>query len=110
MSKAIDLKSEDFNKEVLESDIPVLVDFWASWCMPCKMMSPVLDDLAKDLESKVKIIKINTEEEENQNLALEYNIQSIPNLKLFKGGKVIGEFVGMQNKEALKLEIEKLIK
>ena len=109
MSKAIDLKSDDFSKEVLESKIPVLVDFWASWCMPCKMMSPVLDELAEDLENKVKIVKINTEDEENQSLAAEYNIQSIPNLKLFKDSKLIGEFVGMQNKEALKMEIEKLI-
>lgn len=106
MSKAIDLKKSDFQSEVLDSEKPVLVDFWASWCMPCRMMSPILDELSQEMADKLKIVKVNTEEAENQELAAEYEIQSVPNMKLFKDGKVIAEFVGMKNKESLKKEIE----
>ncbi len=106
MSKAIDLNKEHFDTEVLKSDKAVLVDFWASWCMPCRMMAPVLDELAQEMSEKIKVVKINTEEDQNQELASEYEVQSIPNLKLFKDGKVIGEFVGMKNKDVLKKEIE----
>jgi thioredoxin 1 len=109
MSKALDVKKENFQAEVLESDIPVLVDFWAPWCMPCQMMAPTLDELSGEMESKVKIAKVNTEDGGNQSLAIEYQIQSIPNMKLFKGGKVIGEFIGLRNKETLKKELEELI-
>lgn len=109
MSKALNVQKSDFQAEVLESDVPVLVDFWAPWCMPCQMMAPTLDELSGEMEGKVKIAKVNTEEGENQSLAIEYQIQSIPNMKLFKGGKVIGEFIGLRNKETLKKEIEELI-
>ena len=110
MSKVIELKKEAFKVEVLDSEQPVLVDFWATWCMPCQMMAPVLDELSEEMAGSVKIAKVNTEDGDNQDLAMEYQIQSIPNMKLFKGGKVIGEFVGMRNKETLKTEIEDLIK
>ncbi len=106
MSKAQDVNKGDFTKEVLESSVPVLVDFWAPWCMPCRMMSPILDELSVDLEGKVKIVKVNTEDAQNQELAIEYQIQSIPNMKLFKDGKVIAEFVGMKSKDALKNDID----
>lgn len=106
MSKAQDVNKNDFAKEVLESNIPVLVDFWAPWCMPCKMMSPILDELAGDMEGKVKITKVNTEDSANQELAIEYQIQSIPNMKLFKDGKVVAEFIGMRSKDALKNDID----
>jgi thioredoxin 1 len=105
MSQAIELTQANFATEVLNSPIPVLVDFWAPWCMPCKMMAPILDELAAELADKLKIAKVNTEDGDNQNLAIEYQIQSIPNLKLFKGGKVVAEFVGLRNKETLKGEI-----
>jgi thioredoxin 1 len=72
-------------------------------------MAPVLDELSGEMEGKVKIAKVNTEDGENQGLAIEYQIQSIPNMKLFKGGKIIGEFIGLRNKETLKSEIEGLI-
>jgi thioredoxin 1 len=77
--------------------------------MPCRMMAPILDDLAEDLEGKIKVMKVNTEEGENQALAIEYQIQSIPNLKLFKDGKVIGEFIGLRDKDSLKGEIENIL-
>ena len=109
MSKALDVSSSNFEEEVLKSEIPVLVDFWAPWCMPCRMMAPILDELALDMKGKIKIVKVNTEDGENQELAIKYQIQSIPNLKLFKGGNVVGEFIGLKNKETLREEVEGLL-
>jgi thioredoxin 1 len=110
MSQAMDVNSANFEQEVLKSEIPVLVDFWAPWCMPCRMMAPTLDALAADLAGKLKIVKVNTEESDNQSLAMKYQIQSIPNMKLFKGGEVIGEFIGLRDKETLRADIDALIK
>jgi thioredoxin 1 len=107
MSKALELTKDTFETEVINSDTPVLVDFWAQWCMPCKMMAPVLDELSGEMKDKVKIAKLNTEEPGNQEIAAQYQIQSIPNMKLFKNGKVIADFVGLRPKEALQEEIEK---
>lgn len=109
MSKAIDVTKKDFENEVLKSEMPVLVDFWAPWCMPCRMMAPILDELAGALEGKVKITKVDTENPENQELAIQYQIQSIPNMKLFKGGQIVDEFVGMRSKESLQADLEKYI-
>jgi len=105
MSKTIELTEKNFKEEVLDSDIPVLVDFWAPWCQPCLMMSPVLDELAEELEGKLKIGKMNIEIPENQKFAIIYQIQSIPNMKLFKNGKVVKEFIGLRPKETLKEEL-----
>jgi thioredoxin 1 len=105
MSQALELHKGNFQAEVLESDLPVLVDFWAPWCMPCKMMAPILDELATEIASQVKIAKVNTEDEANRDLAMEYQIQSIPNMKLFKGGKVIAEFIGLRDKDTLRQEV-----
>lgn len=110
MSNALELKKDNFAAEVLQSDLPVLVDFWAPWCTPCRMMAPILDELATEMAGKVKITKLNTEDGDNQDLAMEYQIQSIPNLKLFKGGKVVAEFIGLRDKESLKADIEANIK
>ncbi|MGM0629096.1 MAG: thioredoxin [Patescibacteria group bacterium] len=109
MSKAIELTKDTFNSEVMEADMPVLVDFWAPWCQPCLMMAPILDELAEDIGDKVKITKLNVNEEQNQALASQYGVQSIPNMKLFKNGEVIGDYVGLRPKEAFKQEIEEAI-
>lgn len=106
MSKVLELNKGNFAAEVLASDMPVLVDFWATWCMPCKMMAPTLDELAEEMSGKLKVTKVNTEDGDNTELAMEYQIQSIPNLKLFKGGKIVAEFIGLRNKETLKGDIE----
>lgn len=105
MSNVLEVTKSDFSDKVLNSNLPVLVDFWAPWCMPCKMMAPILDELAIDLVDKLKIAKVNTEDGNNQELAAEYQIQSIPNMKLFKGGKIVAEFIGLRNKETLKGEL-----
>lgn len=110
MSKALDLTNQNFENEVLKSEIPVLVDFWAPWCGPCRMMAPVLDELSGEMEGKVKIAKLDVENPNHQQLAMQYQIQSIPNMKLFKGGQVIGDFVGARPKDALKADIESRIK
>ncbi len=106
MSKTIEVISANFQKEVLESEIPVLVDFWAPWCQPCLMMAPVLEELSEELEGKLKIGKLNTEIPENQDLAIKYQIQSIPNMKLFKNGQVVKEFIGLRPKEMLEQELK----
>jgi thioredoxin 1 len=88
-----------FEKEVLESSLPVLVDFWAVWCGPCRMVAPVLDDLAKDMDTKLTIVKLNVDE--NPETPTIYQVRSIPTLMLFKDGKVIGTMVGAHPKSKL---------
>ena len=105
MSQAVEVTKNNFAAEVLSADLPVLVDFWAPWCAPCRMMAPILDDLAIELAGKIKIVKLNTEEADNQDLAIKYEIQSIPNMKLFKNGEVVGEFIGMRSKDSLKADL-----
>lgn len=106
MSKVIEVTNQNFKEEVLEADKPVLVDFWAPWCQPCLMMAPILDELSEEMADKLKIAKVNTELPENQQLAMEYQIQSIPNMKLFKRGEVIREFIGLRPKEVFQQELE----
>ncbi len=95
---------QNFEAEVLKSDTPVLVDFYAEWCGPCKMMSPVIDELAKEYEGKVKIVKLNVDE--NQETAGKYQVMSIPTLFIFKGGEIAEQMVGFQDKNALKDRID----
>ena len=106
MLKTINVTNQNFEQEVLKSDIPVLVDFWAPWCAPCQMMAPVLDELSDELDGKLKICKLDTEIPENQQLAIEYQIQSIPNMKLFKNGKVAKEIIGLRPKDVFKTELK----
>ncbi len=93
------LNSENFEKEVLNSDQAVLVDFYADWCGPCKMMAPVIEELAEELQGKAKVGKINIDE--NTNIAVKYDVMSIPTLIIFKDGKEVKRFVGVRDKEEL---------
>jgi len=101
----MDLTSENFQSEVIESDLPVLVDFWAPWCGPCKMMSPIIDEVAKALDGKVKVAKVNVDE--NQDLAQQHSVMSIPTFIVFKGGQVVDQFSGAMTKEAIQEKLEK---
>ena len=96
---------QSFKDEVLTSELPVLVDFWAPWCGPCQMMAPILESLAKKFEGKLKVVKVDTEQPDNQALAYQYQIQSIPNLKLFKNGEVAQEFIGYRPEEIFTEEL-----
>lgn len=95
----------NFKDEVLQSAQPVLVDFWAEWCGPCKMIAPVLDELATEYGGKVKIAKVNIDE--NQNLAAQYRVTAIPTLLVFKGGQVMEQMVGAKSKRDLKASLDK---
>jgi len=100
MSDFIEHVTEDtFEPNVLKSDVPVLVDYWAEWCGPCKALAPLLEDLAKDYGGKLKIAKVNVDE--NQQLARKYNIKAIPTLMLFKDGNVQASKLGMMSKPQL---------
>jgi thioredoxin 1 len=102
----VTLTQGNFSTEVLNSQVPVLVDFWAEWCGPCKMIAPVLDELAGEYDGKVKIGKVNIDE--HQNLATEYGIRAIPTLLLFKGGQVAEQIVGMRSKRDLKSSLDRV--
>lgn len=95
----IQISDAQFSEEVLNSDVPVLVDFWAPWCGPCKMIAPVLEDIAAEYEGKVKVVKLNVDE--NQETAPKYNVRGIPTLLVFKGGEVVGTKVGAVSKTQL---------
>lgn len=100
------LTKDNFDKEVLQSDVPVFVDFWAEWCGPCKMQDPILEEFDKEMKDKMKIGKLNVDE--NQEIAGQHGIMSIPTLKLFYKGNPVAEMIGVQSKERLMSEIQKL--
>ena len=100
----VNLNEKNFEEEVLKSDKTVLIDFWASWCGPCRMMSPVVDEIAEEMKDAVKVCKINIDEE--QNLAVKYNVMRIPTFVVIRDGKEIGRTIGVQDKE----EIKKMLK
>ena len=95
----INLTSANFEQEVLQSEIPVLVDFYAEWCGPCKMLSPVIDEIAKEYEGKGKICKVNVDDE--MGLAQQYRVMSVPTVLVFKNGQVSGTSVGYVGKEKI---------
>ncbi len=103
---AIELTDRDFEQEVIKSDKPVLVDFWAPWCGPCQMMHAVIDELAEEVKNKFKVYKVDVDE--SPALAEKYSIMSIPAIKIFKGGQVVKEFTGVRSKMILKSELEKV--
>ena len=99
----LSLNGKNFEEEVLKSTKPVLIDFWASWCGPCKMMSPVIDEIANELLGKVKVGKVNVDN--NQELAIKYDVMSIPTMIIFKNGMPVKSFVGITSKEAILKEL-----
>jgi len=98
------LTDDNFEAEVLQSDVPVLVDFWADYCAPCKMIAPMIDELADEYAGRMRVGKLDTAD--NRQVAITYGIQSIPTLLLVKGGEMVGKFVGLQTKSDLKAAID----
>uniref|UniRef100_A0ACD5GPS8 Thioredoxin n=1 Tax=Desertifilum tharense IPPAS B-1220 TaxID=1781255 RepID=A0ACD5GPS8_9CYAN len=105
MSAAAQVTDASFKQEVLESELPVLVDFWAPWCSTCRMVAPVVDEIAQQYEGKVKVVKVNTDE--NPSVASQYGIRSIPTLMIFKGGQRVDMVVGAVPKTTLANTLEK---
>src|SRR6201995_3663588 len=105
-SNIVPLTKENFDQQVLKSTTPVLVDFWAEWCGPCKMISPILDELADEYAGKVAVGKVNIDDQ--QNLATEYGVRAIPTLLLFHNGEVAEQIVGLRSKRDLKASFDKL--
>jgi thioredoxin 1 len=95
----VNITSDNFDSEVLQSEQPVLMDFWAEWCGPCKMIAPILDQIADEYKGRLQIVKLDVEE--NQAIAMKYGVRSIPTLMLFKGGVVEAQHIGMLSKEQL---------
>jgi len=98
---------ENFEKEVLNSNVPVLVDFYATWCGPCKMVSPIIEQIEKEMDGKVKVCKIDVDEA--RDLAIKYEIMSIPTFLVFKNGNVVEKAVGMRDREELMKLLEKVL-
>ena len=107
MSEAINVGEQTFEKVVLQSEIPVLVAFWAAWCGPCRMVAPVLDQIAAEHEGKIRIVKVNVDEEPA--LAAQYRITSIPAMKVFKGGEEVRELIGAMPKQMIEQQLEGIL-
>jgi thioredoxin 1 len=107
MSAAAQVTDATFKDEVLDSDVPVLVDFWAPWCGPCRMVAPVVDEIADQYAGQVKVVKLNTDD--NPNTASQYGIRSIPTLMIFKGGQRVDMVVGAVPKTTLANTLEKYL-
>lgn len=105
--KTITVTDANFEKEVIKSDIPILVDFWAEWCMPCKMVTPILKEIAEEMEGKIKIAKLNVDNSPQS--AGQYGIRSIPSLLIFKSGSVVEQIIGALPKKTIQQKIDNVI-
>ena len=107
MAKPMDVTDTTFEQEVLKADKPVLVDFWAPWCGPCRMVAPIVEELAEEYDGKVKFVKLNTDD--NPNTAVKYGIRSIPTLLVFKDGKPVNQVIGFRPKSDLKRRLDEVV-
>jgi thioredoxin 1 len=107
MSAALELKSGSFEAQVTNATTPVLVDFWAEWCGPCRMLGPIVDEIAKDYSGRISVLKVNVDNE--RALAAKFGIQGIPTLLLFKNGEVVDRMVGVQPKAAIAQKLDKVL-
>ena len=107
MPKPAEVSDANFESEVLKSDVPVLVDFWAPWCGPCRMVAPIVEELADEYNGKVKFVKLNTDD--NVATASKYGIRSIPTLLVFKGGQAVEQVIGFRPKSELKRTLDKVL-
>ena len=107
MPKPAEVSDANFESEVLKSDVPVLVDFWAPWCGPCRMVAPIVEELADEYNGKVKFVKLNTDD--NVATASKYGIRSIPTLLVFKGGDAVEQVIGFRPKSELKRTLDKAL-
>jgi thioredoxin 1 len=103
----VQLSDASFDGDVVKSDIPVIVDFWAPWCGPCRMLAPVIEEISKEYSGKVKVGKLNTDD--NPDTAARYSISAIPTLLFFKGGQVVDQLVGVHNKSDIKSKLDRLL-
>ena len=107
MAKPRDVTDSTFEEEVIKSANPVMVDFWAPWCGPCRMVAPIVEELAEEYDGKVEFVKLNTDD--NPNTAVKYGIRSIPTLLVFKGGEPVGQIVGFRPKSDLKERLDAVV-
>ena len=103
-----ELTDANFDSKVLKSNTPVLVDFWAPWCGPCRMLTPIVEKVSNDYQGKVNIYKLNTDD--NPNTAMQYRVQAIPSLIFFKGGKMVDQTVGVQPEKEIRNRLDNLLK
>jgi thioredoxin 1 len=107
MSQELELTDNNFDSDVLKSDLPVLVDFWAPWCGPCKIVEPIVEEIAKEYDGKLRVGKLNTDD--NPQVASKYGVMSIPTLMIFNKGELIDRIIGAQPKNAIKDKIDAVL-